>query len=65
MTFDHTGPDRLFPEGLGFTVNHGEHVALLGPSGAGKTTILSLIAGLTMPKAGRIEVFGQELRPGT
>lgn len=65
LTFDHTGPDLLFPEGLGFTVNHGEHVALLGPSGAGKTTILSLIAGLAMPKAGRIEVFGQELRPET
>lgn len=65
LTFDHTGPDLLFPEGLGFTVNHGEHVALLGPSGAGKTTILSLIAGLTMPKAGRIEIFGQELRPET
>lgn len=36
-------------------------VALTGPSGAGKTTVLNAIAGLVTPRAGRIEVDGQVL----
>ncbi|MBJ6980295.1 MULTISPECIES: ATP-binding cassette domain-containing protein [unclassified Luteimonas] len=36
-------------------------IALVGPSGAGKTTVLSAIAGLVKPRAGRIEVDGRVL----
>ncbi|MGY1530331.1 ATP-binding cassette domain-containing protein [Luteimonas sp. A649] len=36
-------------------------IALTGPSGAGKTTVLNAIAGLVKPRAGRIEVDGQVL----
>ena len=36
-------------------------VALVGPSGAGKTTVLNAIAGLVAPRAGRIEVDGRIL----
>ena len=36
-------------------------VALTGPSGAGKTTMLNAIAGLVRPRAGRIEVDGRVL----
>ena len=36
-------------------------VALVGPSGAGKTTVLNAIAGLVKPRAGRIEVDGRVL----
>lgn len=36
-------------------------VALVGPSGAGKTTVLNAIAGLVRPRAGRIEVDGRVL----
>jgi ABC-type sugar transport system ATPase subunit len=39
---------------LTLTVNDGEFFVLLGPSGAGKTTILSLIAGLEPPDTGEI-----------
>jgi molybdate transport system ATP-binding protein len=39
-----------------FTVNKGELVALYGASGAGKTSILRMLAGLLQPQAGRIEV---------
>jgi sulfate transport system ATP-binding protein len=39
---------------IGFTVNDGELVALLGPSGGGKTTVLRMIAGLEMPDSGDI-----------
>src|SRR5690554_5537734 len=36
-------------------------VALVGPSGAGKTTVLNAIAGLVRPRSGRIEVDGRAL----
>ena len=39
-------------------VEHGAFVALFGPSGAGKTSILRMLAGLSVPDAGRIVVDG-------
>src|SRR5262249_59577091 len=41
---------------LALAIRHGEFVSLVGPSGCGKSTALRLIAGLTAPTAGRIEV---------
>jgi ATP-binding cassette, subfamily C, bacterial len=40
----------------------GRFVALIGPSGAGKTTIIDLIVGLHQPTSGRIAVDGVDLR---
>jgi NitT/TauT family transport system ATP-binding protein len=47
-------------------VRKGEFVSLLGPSGCGKSTALRLIAGLTLPSSGRVEVISHvgEARPG-
>ena len=39
-------------------VEAGEFVTVVGPSGCGKTTLLRLIAGLTKPTAGTIEIAG-------
>jgi len=44
-----------------FSVEHGEHVALRGASGSGKTTFLNLIAGIVAADAGRIVVAGREM----
>jgi sulfate transport system ATP-binding protein len=41
-----------------FSVNEGELMALLGPSGGGKTTVLRMIAGLEVPTAGDIFIRG-------
>lgn len=41
-------------KGINFTIKHGETVAIAGPTGAGKSTILKLITGLYQPQAGRI-----------
>jgi ATP-binding cassette subfamily C protein CydD len=42
--------------GITFDVAPGEHVALVGPSGAGKTTVLNLILGFLQPDAGHIRI---------
>lgn len=39
----------------------GEKVAVVGPSGTGKTTLLNLIAGITLPDAGSVKLGGQEV----
>ncbi len=42
-------------------VESGEKVAVIGPSGRGKTTLLHLLAGVLVPSAGRIAVDGTDL----
>ena len=43
------------------TIADGEFVVLLGPTGAGKTTTLRLIAGLERPDAGRVSIDGHDV----
>jgi sulfate/thiosulfate transport system ATP-binding protein len=46
---------------VSFAVRDGELVALLGPSGGGKTTVLRMIAGLEMPTGGDIFIRGKRV----
>lgn len=46
--------------GVDFSVNDGEVVTLLGRNGAGRTTILKTILGLTSKRTGSVKVYGQE-----
>lgn len=50
--------DAAALQGLSLSVADGEQVCVLGPSGAGKTTMLRVIAGLQRPSAGIARVFG-------
>jgi molybdate transport system ATP-binding protein len=52
---------RDFTVRASFDVADGERVALFGPSGAGKTTVLEVIAGLVEPRSGRVELGGRAL----
>lgn len=47
---------------LDFALGAGERVGIIAPNGSGKTTFFHLIMGLLKPTAGRIEVFGREVR---
>ncbi|WP_224502481.1 thiol reductant ABC exporter subunit CydD [Celeribacter litoreus] len=46
-------------------IDAGAKVALVGPSGAGKTSLLRLLAGLDLPSSGTIQVAGQGLSEDT
>jgi NitT/TauT family transport system ATP-binding protein len=55
-------PSRTFytaVRDLSFTVAHGEFCAIVGPTGSGKSTTLSLIAGLDVPSRGHVLVLGE------
>jgi ABC-type lipoprotein export system ATPase subunit len=43
------------------TVERGSKVAVVGPSGSGKTTFLHLVAGISVPRAGRVVTSGVEV----
>src|SRR5436309_5201963 len=58
-TPDHIG--RLVLENIDFTLHEGEIVAVLGKSGAGKSTFLRILAGLLPPSLGHVEYRGQPI----
>ena len=54
--------EHLAVDGLSLTVEPGECFGLLGPNGAGKTTTIRLINTMLPVQAGRVAVFGQDVR---
>lgn len=58
----HYGDGEEVLHDVAFSVQPGESVALVGPSGAGKTSIANLLCRFYDPTAGRVLVDGQDLR---
>ena len=54
------GADRIH-DGVSFSVARGEVVALIGPSGTGKSVLLKEIIGLVRPTSGRVSVLGTDV----
>ncbi|TCD04088.1 ABC transporter ATP-binding protein/permease [Erythrobacteraceae bacterium CFH 75059] len=54
-------PDRLILKGLSFEIEAGGHLAIVGPTGAGKSTIARLLFRFYDPQAGRILIDGQNI----
>ena len=55
-------PGRPVLDNLSFSINAGETIALVGPSGAGKTTICSLLPRFYDADAGQISIDGTDIR---
>lgn len=62
VEFRYPGAAELALRNLSFRINPGEHVALIGPIGSGKSTIARLIAGLYEPSSGLVMVDGIDIR---
>jgi ATP-binding cassette subfamily B protein len=54
-------PDQPVLDRIDFEVQPGQHVALVGPSGIGKSTLVSLLLRLYDPQEGRVLIDGREL----
>jgi ABC-type multidrug transport system fused ATPase/permease subunit len=63
--YETTPPDRWILEEVSFEAKPGETIALVGATGSGKTSIISLLARFYEPQKGRITVDGMELREAT
>jgi cobalt/nickel transport system ATP-binding protein len=48
-------------DGVSFSIDRGESVALLGANGCGKSTLLKILDGLIFPDSGTYEAFGQHV----
>ena len=55
-------PDEPILQDLSFRLAPGEHVALVGPTGSGKTTVIRLLCRLYEPQQGRILLDGRDIR---
>jgi ATP-binding cassette subfamily B protein/subfamily B ATP-binding cassette protein MsbA len=62
VSFHYAGSERLVLDGVSFTANAGTTVALVGHSGAGKTTLSNLVARFHDPTHGAVTIDGNDIR---
>jgi ATP-binding cassette subfamily B protein RaxB len=61
VSFRYGDTDALLIDGVNLRVEAGESIAIVGPSGGGKTTLIKLMLGLLQPTSGSIEIGGVPL----
>ena len=47
--------------GISFAIEEGEFIVILGPSGAGKTTVMNIIGGMDLPTSGSVKIDEKEI----
>jgi ABC-type multidrug transport system fused ATPase/permease subunit len=61
VSFHYPESDQDTVKDINLSITKGQNIGLVGPSGAGKTTLALLLSGLVQPTEGRFEVDGREL----
>src|SRR5690606_12331574 len=61
ISFTYPGAERPALSNISLNILHGERVAIVGPNGCGKTTLLSMVPRLLTPTAGRICIDGVDI----
>lgn len=61
VSFSYTGIGKNI-DSLSFTLEHGQTLGILGPTGSGKTTILNLLLRMYDPDSGTVLIDGQDIR---
>jgi putative ABC transport system ATP-binding protein len=61
-TYQTSAGTQAVLRGVSLVVQPGEFLAIVGPSGGGKSTLLNIVAGLDRPDSGEVIVAGQDLR---
>ena len=61
VTFTYPGALEPTLQDVSLEIRHGEHVAIVGPNGCGKTTLLSILPRLLEPQSGRVLVDGCDI----
>lgn len=60
LRFSVRGTDII--SNISLEIFHGEYIAIIGPNGGGKTTLIRLLLGLEKPSSGKISLFGKKLK---
>ena len=60
VKYSYLGDDHDTLKGISLTIPAGQYAAVIGPSGAGKTTLVDLILGLVSPTSGTVRIGGIE-----
>lgn len=65
LTFAYAPSDPPILKDMNFEIEAGQFAAIVGPSGAGKTTLMRIMLGLLTPTSGKLLINGQPLTPAT
>ncbi len=61
VSFGYEGGPPLALDRISFTINRGESIGIVGPTGAGKSTLVDVLLGLLPPTTGRVVIDGEPL----
>jgi putative ABC transport system ATP-binding protein len=61
LSFQWKGQNKALLENIDITIPKGEHIFIQGKSGSGKSSLLSLLVGINLPRTGSIEVLGSQM----